>query len=119
MSYYYYYFYYIFYVIIIIIIIIIYNVILLSYYYYYFYYIFYVFFYSRIYTALGRLLSGLDQIQGLVCELILKSQQLGLVESVASVWPYSLSRATGSSSPPLFVNNRLQSKGWYKNDVFR
>ncbi|XP_011409711.1 PREDICTED: microtubule-associated protein 1A-like isoform X2 [Amphimedon queenslandica] len=65
----------------------------------------------RIYTALGRLLSGLDQIQGLVCELILQSKQLGLVESVASVWPYSLSRATGSTSPPLFVNNRLQSQG--------
>ena len=57
-------------------------------------------------------MSGLDQIQALACEMILRSQQMGLIEAIACVWPYALSRATtGSCPPPLFVNNRLQCQG--------
>lgn len=70
-----------------------------------------VFVYSRMYAALSRLLSGLDQVQSLVCELLLKSKHLSTVEAIASVWPYSLSRSTNGTDPPLFVGSRLQYEG--------
>lgn len=66
---------------------------------------------SRLYAALCRLVSGLDQAQALVCELILKSKHLSTVEAIVSVWPYCLARNNNGTTPPLFIGERLQYKG--------
>ena len=63
-------------------------------------------------------MADIDQVQFLICELLLQSMELNalpLVVAVVSVWPRAFSRST--SGPALFVNGSVSTKGQTKAHV--